>query len=31
VSIENEDGTFKEIVYKFHNQLQKAPKELTKE
>jgi hypothetical protein len=27
VSIENSDGSVKEIVYKFHNQLQKAPKE----
>lgn len=27
VSIENGDGSVKEIVYKFHNQLQKAPKE----
>ena len=27
VSIDNGDGSVKEIVYKFHNQLQKAPKE----
>jgi hypothetical protein len=27
VSIENSDGSVKEIIYKFHNQLQKAPKE----
>ena len=27
VKIENEDGSTKEIVYKYHNQLQKAPKE----
>jgi hypothetical protein len=26
VQIENEDGTTKEIVYKFHNELKKAPK-----
>jgi hypothetical protein len=27
VSIDNGDGSVKEIVYKFHNQLQKAPRE----